>query len=173
MNGESAGVASTAFWSVRAAMPQDPVGRIPAPPPPPPEAATATTEGGRVRVETPDGRQIIIGPGGVNVRAGTEQAVAVGVRDLVPDGVITISLGFFVMIVMIVVGLPVARAVGRRLERSTPTSIAPEFRQELHTLRESVDQLSVDVERVAEGQRWMTKRLAEAQPAERHADRRS
>jgi len=129
------------------------------------------SEDGGVVVQTPDGRRIVVGSEGVSV-GGTPGQLAAAANDVIPDGAVAISIAFFVMIALILIGLPIARAIARRLDRSTPAAVSPAFRGELQTLRESVERLSVDVERVAEGQRWMTRQLTDASPAARQGEQR-
>lgn len=81
----------------------------------------------------------------------------------IPPQVETISLAFFTMIAFVVVGLPLARAFARRMDRSTPvaTSIPKEVRDSLQQLSQSVDAIAIEVERISEGQRFTTKLLAD------------
>lgn len=73
----------------------------------------------------------------------------------IPPGVLAIVLGVIVMVVAIVIGLPLVRLVGKRLERGKPVA-QPALRDaEIEALRHSVERLSIEVERVSEGQRWM------------------
>jgi hypothetical protein len=85
----------------------------------------------------------------------------------IPPQVESISIAFFMMIAAIVIGLPIMRALGRRIERGTPAPAVPqEVRDQLQQLAQAVDAIAVEVERISEGQRFTTKLLTE-QPQER------
>ncbi len=85
-----------------------------------------------------------------------------GVNDI-PPAVETISITFFVMIAVIVIGTPLMRAFARRIDRGTQAvaSIPREVTQQLQQLTQSVDAIAIEVERISEGQRFTTKMLSE------------
>lgn len=93
------------------------------------------------------------------VEAATEQAAApVVVGELVPDGVVAISLGFFAMVVLLVLGWPIARAVGRRSERRRAVVDAdPQVHVQLRTLEQAIEAIAGEVERLGEGQRQLAR----------------
>jgi hypothetical protein len=63
---------------------------------------------------------------------------------------------------IIVVGLPIARAYARRLESAPATrGPAPEMAERLERMEQAIDTIAIEVERIAEGQRFTTKLLAE------------
>ena len=80
-----------------------------------------------------------------------------------PPRVKDVSIAFFVMLAVIIVGLPIMRAIGKRIERGGPvqTQIPPEMQQQMQHLMQSVDAIAIEVERISEGQRFATKMLAE------------
>lgn len=80
-----------------------------------------------------------------------------------PPGVENISIAFFAMIAIIVVGLPIMRAIARRIDRGTPVAapIPREVRDQLQQISQSVDAIAIEVERISEGQRFTTKMLAD------------
>ena len=85
----------------------------------------------------------------------------------IPPQAESISIAFFMMIAAIVIGLPIMRALGRRIERGTPPPAVPqEVRDQLQQITQAVDAIAVEVERISEGQRFTTKLLTE-QPQER------
>lgn len=154
----------------------------PSPPSPAPsrgrlEIGAQSDGGGRVTVKTDDGRTIVVGPGGVSITDAEAPGSAAGTLVAgpgIPEGVTTIAVAFFVMLVLILVGRPIAKALARRIERSPATPrLAPEFHAELQSLRSMVETLSVDVERVAEGQRWLTRNAAERATTAADAARQS
>ncbi len=104
--------------------------------------------------------QVVI-PGGPTVTTGT------GVQHfppgMIPPEVENISIAFFVMIAAIIIGLPLMRAIARRIERGTPVAapIPVEVRNQLQQISQSVDAIAIEVERISEGQRFTTKMLAD------------
>jgi hypothetical protein len=88
---------------------------------------------------------------------------------MLPPQVEPIAVSFFVMIAVIVVGLPLMRAIARRIDRGTraPQQLPAEVKQQLQQLSSSIDAIAIEVERISEGQRFTTKLLSErqAQPA--------
>lgn len=119
-------------------------------------AADARAQGGT--------HNIVIGPPlpPSQTGAGTVQVI----NPTLPPGVETISLAFFAMVAIIIVGLPLARAIARRIDRTTPTApaIPKEVRDQLQQISQSVDAIAIEVERISEGQRFTTKMLADKQP---------
>ncbi|GAC1476731.1 MAG: hypothetical protein NVS1B4_18050 [Gemmatimonadaceae bacterium] len=76
---------------------------------------------------------------------------------------IVVPLGFFAMVVVIVVGLPLVKAVARHWERSVPHLPAgSDAEARLERIEQAVDAMSVEIERISEGQRFVTKLLSEA-----------
>lgn len=88
-------------------------------------------------------------------------------RDMdMPPRVKDVSLAFFAMIALIVVGLPLVRAIARRIDKGTqaPPAIPREVRDQLQQISQSVDAIAIEVERISEGQRFATKMLADKRP---------
>lgn len=106
-----------------------------------------------------NGRQIIIGPPSVPV-VGTPQNFPV---NQIPPQAEDIAIAFFVVIGAVIIGLPIMRAIARRIERGTPqpAQIPNDVRQQLQQLSASVDAIAIEVERISEGQRFTTKVLSE------------
>lgn len=86
----------------------------------------------------------------------------------IPPQVVDIAMGFFVMCAVIVIGWPLARAFGRRLERkdAVPASISPAVTEQLQRIEQAVEAMSIEVERISESQRFMA-RLQSESSAER------
>lgn len=84
-------------------------------------------------------------------------------RNTIPPEAERISIAFFVMIAAVIIGLPLMRAIARRIERGTPppAQIPNEMRQQLQQLSASVEAIAIEVERISEGQRFTTKMLAD------------
>jgi len=77
------------------------------------------------------------------------------------DPGIVVPLGFFAMVATIAVGVPLARAFARRMERESKTKLAPEVTSRLERIEQAVDAIAIEVERISEGQRFTTKLLTE------------
>lgn len=90
-------------------------------------------------------------------------------RNAVPQGAVDVSIAFFITIAVIIVGLPLARALGRRMDTvnqerlSGARSVGPQIAQ----LQDSIDAMAVELERISESQRFQSKLMAgqEAEPA--------
>lgn len=81
------------------------------------------------------------------------------------DGKI-IPLAAFTMVTVVSIGLPIARAWARRLERGPQRlELPPETAARLERMEQAIDAIAVEVERISEGQRFTTKLLAERPPA--------
>lgn len=82
--------------------------------------------------------------------------------DMIPPQAVTVSIAFFAMIAFIVVGLPLARAWARRMDRKgQATPVPADLSPRLDRIEQAVDAVAIEVERVSEGQRFTTKVLAE------------
>ena len=82
-------------------------------------------------------------------------------EDVIPRGAVDISIAFFVMIGFIIVGLPLARAFARRMDRRGETASASEIAPRLDRIEQAVEAIAIEVERVSEGQRYTTKAIAD------------
>ncbi len=79
-----------------------------------------------------------------------------------PDGVVAIVIGFWVMIAVIAVGWPLARAFARRMDRQALHPPMPaDFEARLQRIENIVESTAIEVERISEGQRFTTKLLSE------------
>ena len=87
-------------------------------------------------------------------------------RDVIPREVVDISIAFFITMAAIIIGLPLARAFARRMDRrSAPGQVSPEVATQLAQLNQAVDAIALEVERISEGQRFATRILAEQRDA--------
>ena len=84
----------------------------------------------------------------------------------IPPRAKDVSIAFIVMFAFIIVGLPIMRAIGKRIERGAPapTQIPREMQAQMEHLAQSVDAIAIEVERISEGQRFAAKMLAERKP---------
>lgn len=87
--------------------------------------------------------------------------------DTIPPQAVDISIAFFLMIAAIVIGLPLARAFGRRMDRRGAAQIPNEISSQLTHLNQAVDAIALEVERISEGQRFTTRLLSEQKEAAR------
>lgn len=127
----------------KAAMAQD-VG--PFQPTPPPNR--------QITIQGPDGRNTIIS---VPPR---------GFDNVIPPQARDISIAFFVMIAAIIIGLPIARAFARAMDRRGGAAQIPnEISSQLTHLNQAVDAIALEVERISEGQRFTARLLSDQRDA--------
>lgn len=89
--------------------------------------------------------------------------VADNMDNVIPPQAVDISIAFFITIAAIIVGYPIMRAIGRRIERGAPVpqTVPGDVRNQLQHIAQSVDAIAIEVERISEGQRFTTKMLAD------------
>ena len=88
-----------------------------------------------------------------------------GFGGLAPNQVMTLSV-LSIIFVLFPLSIGVARAIFRRSARPGPApAVFTETAQRLERLEASVDAIAIEIERVSEGQRFVTKLLSDAQPA--------
>jgi preprotein translocase subunit SecF len=90
-------------------------------------------------------------------------------NEIIPQQVVDISLAFFFTMAAIIIGLPIARAFARRMDRKggSAAQIPTEVSAQLAHLGQAVDAIAVEVERISEGQRFTTRLLSEQRDAAR------
>jgi hypothetical protein len=82
----------------------------------------------------------------------------------IPQQAVDISIAFFLTMAAIIIGLPLARAFARRMDRrNAPAQIPNEISSQLSQLNQAVDAIALEVERISEGQRYTTRLLSEQQ----------
>jgi hypothetical protein len=81
--------------------------------------------------------------------------------NFIPPQVADISIAFFVMMGFIIVGLPIARAFARRMDRRSAPASASEIAPRLDRIEQAIEAIAIEVERVSEGQRYTTKAIAD------------
>jgi hypothetical protein len=87
---------------------------------------------------------------------------------VIPPQVEDISIAFFITIAIIIIGLPVARAFARRMDRRATSAVIPqELSTQLTQLNHAVDAIALEVERISEGQRFAARLLSEQRDASR------
>lgn len=73
-----------------------------------------------------------------------------------------VPLGFFAMVIAIVVGRPLVKSYTKRVEAgSRQQQIPGEVMNRLERIEQAVEAIAVEVERISEGQRFTTKLLSE------------
>jgi len=82
-------------------------------------------------------------------------------ENVIPPQAVDISLAFFVMLAFIIVGLPLARAFARRMDRKGESASASEISPRLDRIEQAIEAIAIEVERVSEGQRYTTKAISE------------
>jgi hypothetical protein len=126
-----------------------PQGATPTPPMPPGSQRTITIRG-------PNGAETVVG------------VPAYDANDVIPPQAVDISLAFFFTIAAIIIGLPIARAFARRMDRKGGSAQIPnEVSSQLAQLNQAVDAIALEVERISEGQRFTTRLLSEQRDAAR------
>ncbi len=81
----------------------------------------------------------------------------------IPEEVIPIVGIVFTMIAAMVIGYPIARAIGRVIERRGQAGVvkAADVAPQLRQLQDSVDAMSIELERIGEAQRFTAKLMSE------------
>jgi hypothetical protein len=102
--------------------------------------------------------------GQISVHTGTGQAPNFPV-DAFPPQLVDIFMGFFIMVAVIVIGWPLARAFGRRLERRADVPVTdPALAGQLQRIEQAVEAMSIEIERISESQRFIAKLQQGASP---------
>ena len=93
----------------------------------------------------------------------------------IPDELIGLVLGSLALILAMIIGYPIARALARRIDRQTVARTeaalpSPEVVARLERIEHAVETMAVEIERISEGQRF-TNRLFSEQARELGAGR--
>ena len=79
-------------------------------------------------------------------------------RPAIPGEAVDIAIGFFITCAVMVVGWPISRALGRRFERRGATPVLESgMTEQLQRIEQAVDAIAIEVERISESQRFLTK----------------
>jgi hypothetical protein len=79
-----------------------------------------------------------------------------------PFNVMIIPIVLFICVTVATIGVPIAKAYARRLDREPRTpSLPPEVSGRLERMEQALDSIAIEVERISEAQRFTTKLLAE------------
>lgn len=84
-----------------------------------------------------------------------------------PPQVVDISIAFFIMCGVMVIGWPLARAFGKRLERrgEAPSAGSAGTSEQLRRIEQAVDAMAIEIERISESQRFIAKLQSAQQPS--------
>jgi len=149
--------AARAAAAQRAAQQQTGVLVVPEPPDPPAVPS--------IEIKRPDGKVIHIGGPQTGVASSAQvPGPNIVFKPEVPPELVVILVSFFIMLAFIAVGLPIARAVARRMDRQGSAGPAPfpsTVSDRIERIEQAVEAIAIEVERVSEGQRFTTKLLSE------------
>jgi len=124
-------------------------------------------DGGRTVVQLPNGQTLVVNGENVRLEGQPTTGSAPDFRDVMPDGVVDIVQALVAMVVLCVVGFPLARAFARWLDRRTAAPKVPaEVLSRLASIENAVETVAVEVERISEGQRFTAKLLSDRAQAE-------
>ena len=119
-------------------------------------AREAEQEGARSNAR--GGRAIIIGPGGPPLPPGLSGTAFPNSHSDFPPQVADISIAFFIMCAVMVIGWPLARAFGKRLERrGDVAAVNSGASEQLARIEQAVEAMAIEVERISESQRFIAK----------------
>lgn len=76
---------------------------------------------------------------------------------------LAVPIAAFIMVGVTAIGVPIARAFARRIEREPARQppLPPDVTARLERMEQALDSIAIEVERISEGQRFTTKLLAE------------
>ena len=111
----------------------------------------------QIRIEQGQGPQGQ-GPGGVIV----VPRPAPWANNAIPPQAVDIVTMLVIATVICIVGLPIARAIGRWIDRrGLPSPVSADFAAQMNRIEQAVDSMSVEVERISEAQRFQAKLLSD------------
>ena len=77
-----------------------------------------------------------------------------------------VPIVLFIMTGVTAIGIPIAKAYARRIEREPrQPMLPPDVGARLERMEQALDSIAIEVERISEGQRFTTKLLAERNTA--------
>jgi acyl-CoA reductase-like NAD-dependent aldehyde dehydrogenase len=76
----------------------------------------------------------------------------------IPPAAVDIAIGFFVTCAVMVIGWPIARALGRRFERRGANPVVDaRVADQLQRIEQAVEAVAIEVERISESQRFLAR----------------
>lgn len=81
------------------------------------------------------------------------------------DEDIVVPIAFFATAIIISIGIPLVRALIRRWDRAGALPAAqPDTTARLERIEQAIEAMSIEVERIAEGQRFVTRLMTDRAP---------
>ena len=80
-----------------------------------------------------------------------------------PESVIRLTVNVLLILAIMLIGFPIVRAIGRRMERK-PATTDPELTRRLDRIEQAIETMAVEVERVSEAHRYSARLLTERLP---------
>jgi len=81
------------------------------------------------------------------------------------DEDIVIPIAFFFTVIVMSIGIPIVRAMIRRWDRqSLQPPMSADTSARLERIEQAIEAMSIEIERVAEGQRFVTRLMTEGSP---------
>jgi hypothetical protein len=81
-----------------------------------------------------------------------------------PPEIVSIAQSFFATVAIVALGVPIIRAITRRLEQPKASKdLVADTTARLERIEQAVDAVAIEVERIAEAQRFSAKLMAEQQ----------
>jgi len=81
------------------------------------------------------------------------------------DEDIVVPIAFFITVIVCVIAIPLVRAMVRRWDRSSqPAAVPADTSARLERIEQAIDAMSIEVERIAEGQRFVTRLMTDRAP---------
>ena len=81
------------------------------------------------------------------------------------DEDIVVPIAFFITAIIISIGIPIVRALVRRMDRASAIPAGqPDTTARLERIEQAIDAMSIEVERIAENQRFVTRLMTDRAP---------
>ena len=81
------------------------------------------------------------------------------------DEDIVVPIAFFIMVIVLAIGIPLVRGLVRRWDRqSLQPPMSADTSARLERIEQAIEAMSIEVERVAEGQRFVTRLMTDGSP---------
>jgi hypothetical protein len=81
------------------------------------------------------------------------------------DEDIIVPIAFFVTVIVMAIGIPLVRGMVRRWDRrNTSPGLQPDTAARLERIEQAIDAMAIEVERIAEGQRFVTRLMTDRTP---------
>lgn len=85
------------------------------------------------------------------------------------DAGIVVPLAAFAMVIILSLGIPLVRAISRKVELEGASKVPAELMKRLERMEHAIDSIAVEVERISEGQRFTTKLLSDVRQGDARA----